>query len=310
MQKVIAVVLTYNRKKLLEECLNAILQQTYPVEKIVLVDNGSTDGTQSYLEDLKLLQNDIIDYSLIKKNVGPAAGYEFGMSRALSYDADWQWVMDDDTIPTSTCLEELIKASETLKDEKISFLASTVFGENNEFMNVPPVDTTPSENGYQSWYKYLKEGLVRISAATYVSLLIKQEAMKICGFPYKGFYFWGIDTEQTRRFIKFYGDAYFCGKSIAIHKRKNAKDLNIETETSKERIKDYSSLYMANAVITNYYDGKKAYFFVLLRFLKQGTKLLLKGRLQKAFVLYHGCLCSLMEKHRFKKFMQEKEFLK
>ena len=306
MQKVIAVVLTYNRKNLLEECLNAILQQTYPVEKIVLVDNGSTDGTRNYLEDVKILPNEIIDYALIEKNVGPAAGYEFGMSRALNYDADWQWVMDDDTIPTSTCLEELIKASETLKDEKISFLASTVFGENNEFMNVPGIDITPSENGYQSWYKYLREGLVRISAATYVSLLIKQDAMRVCGFPYKGFYFWGIDTEQTRRFIKFYGDAYFCGKSIAIHKRKNAKALNIETETSKERVKDYWSLYASDLVLTRFYNGTNLYLRKIFSFARYANRFFLRGKCLKTIVVFKGIIKSLKIYKDYIKFMKNK----
>ena len=40
MEKVIAVIVTYNRIKLLKECLNAVLSQTYKVHKIVLIDNG------------------------------------------------------------------------------------------------------------------------------------------------------------------------------------------------------------------------------------------------------------------------------
>lgn len=44
MERVHAVVVTYNRKKLLLECLDAILKQTFPVEKLILIDNNSTDG--------------------------------------------------------------------------------------------------------------------------------------------------------------------------------------------------------------------------------------------------------------------------
>ena len=43
--KVAAIVVTYNRKQLLKECLNAILNQTAEVERIIVINNASTDGT-------------------------------------------------------------------------------------------------------------------------------------------------------------------------------------------------------------------------------------------------------------------------
>ena len=39
------MVVTYNRKVMLEECLEALLRQSRPVDTILLVDNHSTDGT-------------------------------------------------------------------------------------------------------------------------------------------------------------------------------------------------------------------------------------------------------------------------
>lgn len=42
------VVVTYNRKKLLIECLDAILAGTRLPDKIILVDNGSTDDTPDF----------------------------------------------------------------------------------------------------------------------------------------------------------------------------------------------------------------------------------------------------------------------
>jgi rhamnopyranosyl-N-acetylglucosaminyl-diphospho-decaprenol beta-1,3/1,4-galactofuranosyltransferase len=40
-----AVVVTYNRRELLEQCLDALLAQTRPPDRILVVDNASTDGT-------------------------------------------------------------------------------------------------------------------------------------------------------------------------------------------------------------------------------------------------------------------------
>lgn len=47
-EKIAAVVVTYNRKELIGECLDAILLQTYPVDSIILIDNASTDGTPEF----------------------------------------------------------------------------------------------------------------------------------------------------------------------------------------------------------------------------------------------------------------------
>ena len=48
--KVAAVIVTFNRKKLLIECLHAILQQSVPVDKIFVINNASTDGTEKLFE--------------------------------------------------------------------------------------------------------------------------------------------------------------------------------------------------------------------------------------------------------------------
>jgi len=48
-ETVCAVVVTYNRKELLLECLEAIRKQTRPVQGIYLIDNASTDGTPKLL---------------------------------------------------------------------------------------------------------------------------------------------------------------------------------------------------------------------------------------------------------------------
>lgn len=50
-EKVCAVIVTYNRKELLRECLKAVLGQTRPPDHILVVDNASTDGTLEMLRE-------------------------------------------------------------------------------------------------------------------------------------------------------------------------------------------------------------------------------------------------------------------
>lgn len=52
MDKVAAVVVTYNRIALLKECIKALQQQTYLCD-ILIVDNASTDGTEEYINKVK-----------------------------------------------------------------------------------------------------------------------------------------------------------------------------------------------------------------------------------------------------------------
>lgn len=48
MERVAAVVVTYNRKELLAQCIKALLGQQNAVCDILIVDNASTDGTGAY----------------------------------------------------------------------------------------------------------------------------------------------------------------------------------------------------------------------------------------------------------------------
>jgi glycosyltransferase involved in cell wall biosynthesis len=58
--KIGALVLTYNRKDILVQCLNAILTQVEPADEIIVLDNGSTDGTCEYLQKSGILKHDCI----------------------------------------------------------------------------------------------------------------------------------------------------------------------------------------------------------------------------------------------------------
>lgn len=257
-----AVVVTYNRKDLLIECVDAILAQTYPVKRLIIVDNNSTDGTEDMLRDRGYLEKSQIQFKKLPENVGGAGGFYEGMKLADSNGCKWAWIMDDDTIPTPTCLEELIKAKDSISG-KISFLASAVRGMNNEAMNVPKINRDQFSQ-YIDWYEYLGQGIVKIVKATFVSLLINAEAMKVCGYPWKEFFLWGDDSEYTQRIIRDYGPAYMVGKSLAIHKRASAEALSLVKEENPNRIQRYFYYYRNNLI------GFWEYENILYRFLCVG----------------------------------------
>ena len=50
-ETICAVVVTYNRKELLIECLEALLKQTRQLDGIYIIDNSSKDETPELLKE-------------------------------------------------------------------------------------------------------------------------------------------------------------------------------------------------------------------------------------------------------------------
>lgn len=284
-----AVVVTYNRKELLKKCISAILSQTVVPDKIIIIDNHSSDGTGKLLKDESMLKNPHIEYHYLSKNTGGAGGFYHGMSIAKRDKADWVWIMDDDVIPEKDALEKLICAREKIKGE-VSFLASSVRGLDGEAMNVPKI-TRKQFTKYTDWYGYLDEGIVQIVKATFVSLLINGEAIKKCGLPWKKFFIWGDDSEYTQRIIRDYGPAYMVGKSKVLHARRGSEELSIVKENDVNRIPLYFYYYRNNLIGFWEYEnalyrflcmGKLWYDFIAV-ILKGKYKLKKMGVIIKAF---------------------------
>lgn len=257
-EKVIALVVTYNRKELLQRCLDAILGQDYPVDRVLVIDNASTDGTETlFVEGTKYSSR--ILYKRMPSNLGGAGGFKKGLQLASKLECDWVWLMDDDCIAYPDTLSKLIAASEKVAG-RVSFLASSVFGPDNEPMNVPIVDSSLARNGYADWYRNLDSGMIRIQSATFVSLLISQEAIRNVGLPIGSFFIWGDDTEYTMRLTRYYGQAYMVGRSKILHYRIGAKALDICTETNTTRISNYKYHVRNNLIVARYYQGRMSVF--------------------------------------------------
>lgn len=277
---VTALVVTYNRKALLLECLEAITAQESPVVKIVVVDNASTDGTEElFTEDGPLASSSLIDYNRMDSNLGGAGGFKEGLRIAAESGCEWVWLMDDDCIPYADTLSELLAAAEKIHvDGQVpSFLASCVYGPEGEFMNVPVVDTRPTENGYADWYGKLAAGMVQIESATFVSLLINRKAIDALGLPVGSFFIWGDDTEYTTRLTHNFGPAFLVGRSRVLHKRANAKSLDIQNEDDPARIANFHYLYRNNLIVSRYHYGKRAAIKLLLRDMKTAAQCLASG---------------------------------
>lgn len=73
------VVPVYNVKKYLEKCVESILQQTYKKIEIILVDDGSTDGSGKLCDKLQSEHKDIV--VIHKENGGLSEARNYGIEK-------------------------------------------------------------------------------------------------------------------------------------------------------------------------------------------------------------------------------------
>lgn len=109
--RTVAVVVTYNRKNLLELCLQALVDQTKRSDVMVIIDNASTDGTGAWLRKWVAHHSPRCLLRSLDSNTGGAGGFSRGLDLAIEQGADWIWMMDDDAEPHPDALAELMKVA-------------------------------------------------------------------------------------------------------------------------------------------------------------------------------------------------------
>jgi len=99
------IIPTYNRKPILEKCLRALENQHFTDEKIrgyeiVLVDDGSDDGTLEWLSENKSEFPHVISFA--QTHLGPAAARNYGIKEAKG---DYIIFIDSDLVVTENFLQ-------------------------------------------------------------------------------------------------------------------------------------------------------------------------------------------------------------
>ncbi len=103
---VLAIVLSYAAPEAVERCVGFIRRQTFPTAEILVVDNDSPVPPDEAA--LRRTGATRIRVMRLPENLGPAGGYANGFSAFLESGHDYVWVMDDDCMPATDCLESLL----------------------------------------------------------------------------------------------------------------------------------------------------------------------------------------------------------
>ena len=102
------VVLSWNGVDDAVACLRSLAEVRWPRREVILVDNGSTDGTA----DTVRREFPEVDVIVNPTNLGFSEGNNVGIERALERDSDWVFILNNDTVLAPDVLEQLIGAAE------------------------------------------------------------------------------------------------------------------------------------------------------------------------------------------------------
>ncbi len=212
--RVVAVVVTWNRRELLVEALAALRGQTHELSALVVVDNASTDGTDELLAGEAGL-----DVVVLEKNTGGAGGFAVGIEQALTHGPDLVWLLDDDTIPTPDAARGLVRAWQEYAGpvgRRPAVLASKVVWTDGRDH---PMNTPRRKPGASAAEDRAAAGVraVPIRSASFVSIMCDTRVIRERGLPLADYFLWNDDFEYSTRLIRD-GVGLYCPASVVVHK--------------------------------------------------------------------------------------------
>lgn len=191
--RVVAVVVTWNRKELLARNLRAVLAQTRPVDEILVVDNASTDGTGESLAN----EFPTVRVVRLAGNAGAAGGMHVGVREGLALGADWLWLMDDDGVPAPDCLAEQLRIAQR---ENYALCGPVVRAiEQSDLFAFPWPGRAPPRSVTAFRQANGLDAYATAKPPLWNGTLLYADAARSYGLPKYEMFIWGEDNEYCER---------------------------------------------------------------------------------------------------------------
>ena len=244
--KITAVVVTFNRLELLKQGIECLRKQQ-KLTGIIVVNNGSTDGTREWLNaqpGLLVVHQD---------NVGGSGGFYTGIERAYSEGADWIWCMDDDVFPRPDCLDRLLPYTDRPEVGILSprrLLEGKVF--THEFRHFNFTNPVGSLHGRKLAKQQVNQA-TEIVGADFEGPFISRRVVEKIGLPNRELFIFCDDTDYCLR-------AHLAGfKLLYIPEAlmDKHKFFSNDTWTSRNRKKKWKRYYQVrNEAYLNHHYGR------------------------------------------------------
>ncbi|MCC7201186.1 MAG: glycosyltransferase family 2 protein [Nitrospirae bacterium] len=222
--KVSVIVLNWNGYSDTAECLRSLERLTYPSCEVILVDNGSTDGSVARLrqefEKVFYIEND--------ENLGFAEGNNIGIRYALQHGAGYVFLLNNDTVISPGALDELVRVAEG--DRAIGMAGPVIY----DYYDPSRVWFAGSHIDYRTgltphWHEGEKRekewpeswDVERLSGC---AMLVKKEVIESVGMLDAGYFLYYEDTDWCAR-ARQHGFRIVCaGHARVLHKQQGSTD--------------------------------------------------------------------------------------
>jgi GT2 family glycosyltransferase len=219
MPRVLAVVVSYNRKALLSQCLSALIKQSRAPDQIIVIDNASTDGSAQMLADDGWLSRNDVELVSLPTNTGGAGGFSEGLRVALCRRADWVWMMDDDALPHLTALESLLSVA---ADTSAIYGSVATFGSETSWATTlldPPIGKTHDPSKIPV--------CAEVESVPFLGFLIHRDLAERIGLPDAGYFIAADDIEYCLRARSAGAKLYIAGLSRIEHPKAVARHVRM-----------------------------------------------------------------------------------
>lgn len=194
------VIVTYNRERMLRECVNNAVNQTISPSSIIIVDNASTDGTKAYLEELKK-EGGVYDIIELAENIGGAGGFAKGIERALEKDSECVLMIDDDAMIARDYMYKILQARR--QNPQYKAFAGTVKANGRidifhrrELLKTGLKSKNCTEQEYQ-------QSCFACDIASFCGMVVDTDILRQIGLPHADYFIWYDDTEYSLRINQY-----------------------------------------------------------------------------------------------------------
>jgi GT2 family glycosyltransferase len=219
--EVCIIILNWNGKELLKDCLSSLFKVTdYPNYKVIVVDNGSTDGSVEYVKK-NFPQVDVLP---LDKNYGFAKGNNIGIKYALKkYKPKYIILLNNDTkIIQKDWLTKLVETAES--DKKIGIVGPKLIYPDGRIQHIWTIVNPYRLQFFITNYKRGEKDSKRFSIVKEVDalcaacVLIKKEVIERIGLLDENFTpFWLEDTDFSLRAKNSGFKLIYNGKVKVVH---------------------------------------------------------------------------------------------
>lgn len=290
--KLVCILVTFNRITKLKKALEYYDNQTNCDFTLIVVDNQSTDGTNSYLESWKQIKKPYQKIVLtLDSNMGGSGGFYAGQQYAMKFEPDWIFVADDDAYPATDLFEKFMSyLSANNAHINFSAICAAVYKPNGKDIDIYHRSWFRSVYGYKFMIddaplEYYDRESFEIGSFSYVGTFLNSKIIIKAGCCNPDFFIFYDDSDHAQR-MKKYGKIIVLPKLKIIHDAYGSNNMNNETYLTwrdyyrtrnqfyiqKKYFKTtllYSAFRFVLSIIKHYWNNKQC-FLLLIHALKDG----------------------------------------